>query len=138
MYTKVYDSFPSCQLWCTIHPVVNREEGTRLGRELKEARDAAGLSLRAVAEGADVSPAYVQKLERGDVRAPSPRRLERLAGVLGLDYGRLMAAAGYVVERPGTTKSPLEAKLASASLTQVEEQAVAAFIDHLKSQRESE
>lgn len=118
--------------------MVDSTDGARLGRELKEARDAAGLSLRAVAEGADVSPAYVQKLERGEVRAPSPRRLERLASVLGLDYGRLMAAAGYVVGRTGSTKSPLEAKLASASLTQVEEQAVAAFIDHLTSQRESD
>ena len=34
-------------------------------------------------------------LEQGDIKEPSPIRLERLAGALGTSYEDLMAAAGY-------------------------------------------
>jgi len=137
MSTRVHILFSFCQLKCTISHVVDRvaKEDDQLGRELKAARAAAGKSLRSVAEEAGVSPAYVQKLEQGEVAAPSPKRLERLAATLGLDYDRLMAAAGYVVARATGGASPLDAKLAAASLTQTEELAVAAFIDHLTAHR---
>jgi HTH-type transcriptional regulator, competence development regulator len=69
-----------------------------LGDELHKVRQLKGLSLRAVAEPAGVSPTYLHKLERGEVKAPSPHRLQRLAHALGLDYADLFFLAGY--DRP--------------------------------------
>lgn len=107
-----------------------------LARELQSARTSAGRSLRDVAEAAEISAAYLQKLERAQVAKPSPKILQRLAATLGLEYRRLMEFAGYA---PITTKALgtglLERRLASAALTQTEERAIAAFVDHLIAQR---
>ena len=67
-----------------------------LGEELKMMRQLQQLSLAAVAEPANISSAYLQKLETGLVKNPSPRVLMRLADVLKCEYDRLMALAGYV------------------------------------------
>lgn len=68
-----------------------------LGAELKAVRDVKGLSLAAVAEPAEMSATYLQKLERGGVESPSPHRLHRLAEVLDVSYTKLMELAGYIV-----------------------------------------
>lgn len=107
----------------------------RLGRELSSARLSVGKSLRNVAGDAGISAAYLQKLERGQVDGPSPKILKSLASVLALEYPRLMELAGYGVPSSRPRQHPLSARFASADLTQAEEQAVAAFIDHLLAQR---
>ena len=107
----------------------------RLGRELASARQSIGRSLREVAGNADISPAYLQKLERGQVEEPSPKILQRLAAVLPLDYHKLMELAGYDMPTTRPRQDPLPARLAAVDLTQAEERAVAAFIDHLVAQR---
>lgn len=91
-----------------------------------------------MAEAADVSPAYVQKLERGQVGSPSPVRLRSIGEVLGIDSARMMAILGYVEVEAPQVETALAAKLADAALTQTEEQAVGAFIEHLVAQRKSE
>jgi transcriptional regulator with XRE-family HTH domain len=106
----------------------------RLGAELSDARAAADRSLRSVAEEADISAAYLQKLERGAVATPSPKILRRLAIVLGLHYDRLMGLAGFAPPS-SVARTPLEAKLASAELTEVEERSVAAFVEVLIAMR---
>lgn len=68
---------------------------TSLGKELHKVRQLRGLSLKAVADPAGVSATYLQKLERGQVKSPSPHRLRRLAQVLGIEYGALFSLAGY-------------------------------------------
>jgi HTH-type transcriptional regulator, competence development regulator len=70
-----------------------------LGEELRAVRELKGLSLAAVAEPAQVSATYLQKLERGEVDSPSPHRLYALAQQLGVSYTRLMELAGYVIPR---------------------------------------
>jgi len=70
-----------------------------LGRQLREVRELKGLSLKRVADPAEISAAYLQKLERGDVRDPSPHILYRLSGVLEVPYVELMRLANYVVPR---------------------------------------
>ncbi len=107
----------------------------RLGRELASARAAAKRSLREVATDADISAAYLQKLERGHVDEPSPRILQRLAAALHLDYRDLMQFAGYDIPSSRARQHPLAARFAAADLTKAEESAVAAFIDHLLAQR---
>ena len=108
----------------------------RLGRELRSARQSARRSLRSEAGDAGISAAYLQKLERGQVDEPSPKILKSLASVLELEYSRLMELAGYGIPTSRPRQDPLAARFASADLTQAEEQAVAAFIDHLMAQRQ--
>jgi len=71
------------------------EPAPRLGGWLKNARGKKSIS--AVARDAHISPAYLQKLEAGEVKQPSPNHLFSLSKALGLDYGELMRLAGYIV-----------------------------------------
>lgn len=107
-----------------------------LGRELSSARLASKRSLREVAGEAEISAAYLQKLERGQVEEPSPRILRRLATVLGVDYRKLMELAGYESPVARPPRNPMAVRFADAGLTQAEERAVAAFVDHLLAQRQ--
>ena len=111
-----------------------------LGSELKNARDRLGLSLQTVGETANISAAYLQKLERGQVDTPSPRVLRRVGSSLGLPYLRLMELAGYLGEEEAAEArsrgpSPSPHPLAGKKLTQEEWRAVGAFIKVLVSQR---
>src|SRR5260370_29724495 len=90
-----------------------------LGPTLRSARELADKSLKAVAEPAGISPAYLMKLERGEVTSPSPHILHRLARELGVDYLELMRLAGYVVPEPGGRRSGvLTQALSSQDLTE--------------------
>lgn len=94
-----------------------------LGAELKAVRDVKGLSLAAVAEPAEMSATYLQKLERGDVESPSPHRLHRLAEVLDVSYTKLMELAGYIVPTEDASRpsnSLLAQALRADDLTQEE------------------
>jgi transcriptional regulator with XRE-family HTH domain len=68
----------------------------RLGDTLRDARGRRGLSLQAAGDAAQISTGYLHKLEAGRVGSPSPRVLQRLAGVLGVPYWTLMEEAGYL------------------------------------------
>ena len=111
----------------------------KLGRELGDARGRRRLSLQAVAEPANISAAYLQKLERGVVDTPSPRVLGRLAAVLGVPYLGLMQLAGYLDDgqraeaqlRLGKEPHPLAGQV----LSPAEWRAVGSFIDELKARR---
>lgn len=115
-----------------------------LGALLKSSRQGKKLSLAATARPARISPAYLQKLELGSVKNPSPRVLHRVAGVLELSYTRLMELAGYAMpdsnistEETTPGGKPGEGRLAASieALSPEEQQAVAAFITYLKAQR---
>ncbi len=115
-------------------------DSTELGRALYNQRTMKGLSLRAVADPAGISPTYLQKLERGEVGDPSPNILYRLSEQLGLDYGELMRHAGYVVPvgtahgrgagRRGT--DALSHALSSEPLTREEEAALTEYLGFLR------
>jgi HTH-type transcriptional regulator, competence development regulator len=70
-----------------------------LGRTLRNARVAKGMSLRDVerATKGKVSNGYLSLLESGDVKQPSPHHLHHLAKAFELEYAQLMRLAGYVV-----------------------------------------
>lgn len=55
---------------------------------LKEAREEKGLSLRELAKQADVSYAYLSKIEHG-LRVPSDPKLQTLSKILDLSYADL-------------------------------------------------
>lgn len=112
--------------------------GHPLGDQLRSIRRVRGLSLKAVAEPAEISTAYLQKLEGGDVRTPSPHVLHRVSEVLNIPYSTLMELAGYVVpETDGLLAgNSFDHALSSADLSNDERKAVAAFIAHLREQRD--
>jgi HTH-type transcriptional regulator, competence development regulator len=113
----------------------------RLGDELRRSRASKGLSLEAVAGPAQISAAYLHKLERGVVENPSPRVLARIAASLGVSYLRLMDLAGYLDEtqlaavRLRSATSPKPHPLADQQLTPEEWRAVGAFIKNLLAER---
>jgi transcriptional regulator with XRE-family HTH domain len=112
--------------------------GKLLGDRLREVRQIRGLSLRAVAEPAGISTAYLQKLEGGDVKQPSPNVLHKLGWALDVPYVLLMELAGYVVPEKGAgllAANTFDHALSSSDLTEEERKAVAAFIAHLRDQR---
>jgi transcriptional regulator with XRE-family HTH domain len=104
-----------------------------LGARLREVRDLRDLSLKAVAEPAEISPTYLQKLERGLVQSPSPRVLKRLSDVLRVPYSQLMELAGYVFPRgtgaPGSRGPNVVMRaLANEALTADEAQALTQYL----------
>jgi HTH-type transcriptional regulator, competence development regulator len=67
-------------------------------REVRERRRQtdATFSLRRVAEGLGIEPAYLSKIERGEMAPPSEAVILELAAVLGEDPDVLLAMAGKV------------------------------------------
>ena len=63
-----------------------------LGRKVRELREDRGLSLKALAEKAQVSESFVSQVERG-VANPSVASLRRLAGALDASVGSLFQGA---------------------------------------------
>ena len=67
-------------------------------RMLREARrrDDRAFSLRQVAQRIGVEPAYLSKIERGDMAPPSEEKIMSLADELGADRDVLLAMTGKV------------------------------------------
>jgi transcriptional regulator with XRE-family HTH domain len=70
------------------------ELGT-LARVLHQARLARGWSLRETAREACLNPMQLSRLERGELKAPSPHTLFELGRALDLPYADLMRLSGY-------------------------------------------
>ena len=68
-----------------------------LGIRLRDLRKGGRRSLKSIADGAGISVAYLQKLERDEVKSPSPHVLRGLARTLDCSYAELMKLAGYAV-----------------------------------------
>lgn len=104
-------------------------DAERLGNTLRTARELKGKSLKAVAEPAEISIAYLLKLEKGLVESPSPHILHRVATVLGIDYLDLMRKAGYIVSgESAESDGALAHALSGERLTEDEERALATYL----------
>jgi len=68
-----------------------------LGKQLREARDARGWSLREAEDAIGISNAYLSQLEGSKIKAPSPNVLHTLSKAYDLSYALLMEYAGYPV-----------------------------------------
>ena len=102
-----------------------------LGSQVHQVRRMRGLSLKTAAEPAGISPAYLQKLERDEVKKPSPHVLHALAQVLQVPYETLMQLAGYIVPRAqnrGEPASLLAYALSSEELTEEEMEVLARYL----------
>src|SRR5262245_56608221 len=74
-------------------------DASRFGRLLRQARTAAALSQRELAERARVSARAISDLERGRHRTPHPETVRMLADAQGLDQAERAALAQAA--RPG-------------------------------------
>jgi transcriptional regulator with XRE-family HTH domain len=105
--------------------------GHALGDRLRRARQ--NRSLTEVATAAGISTAYLQKLEAGAVRQPSPNVLHQLADALAISYADLMRLAGYVVPGERTSakrpRNELRYALSSEELTAEEARELAEYLD---------
>lgn len=113
-----------------------------LGTRLRQVREMRGWSLRDTAEKADISSAYLQKLERGQVQSPSPNMLYALSQPLKIPYSELMKLAGYVVPRDARGRKPLGGSvlahaLSSEDLTPEEAEELAKYLAWFRSQQGS-
>ncbi len=114
-----------------------------LGEQLHQVRGIREMSLKAVADAADISTAYLQKLERDEVKTPSPHILYRLADALRVPYTQLMTLAGYVVPAAGNDQEPeaqglLAHALSSQELTDDEQRELARYLAWYRHQRTQE
>jgi transcriptional regulator with XRE-family HTH domain len=66
-----------------------------LGSELRRARIAAGLTLRAAQSKSGISNAYLSQLETGKAENPAPAVLRKLADLYKMRYETLLSVAGY-------------------------------------------
>jgi len=74
-----------------------------IGAVLRQARQVRKLSATDAARAADISPAYLNKLENDAVKHPSPHVLHSLGRALAVPYAELMRLCGYVV--PGEAEA---------------------------------
>jgi transcriptional regulator with XRE-family HTH domain len=65
-------------------------------REALQASEGRSFSLRQVAARVSIEPAYLSKIERGEVPPPSEATISRLADVLRQDSDLLLGLAGKV------------------------------------------
>jgi transcriptional regulator with XRE-family HTH domain len=113
-----------------------------LGATLFDVRQLRKRSLKSVADQAEISPAYLQKLERGDVKSPSPHVLLALGESLDIPYDRLMELAGYLVPRAGRRRREqpgvqvLAQALNSEQLTEDELAALAHYLAWYREEQE--
>jgi transcriptional regulator with XRE-family HTH domain len=112
----------------------------KLGARLRQVREMRGWSLREAAEGTDISPAYLQKLEQDGVKSPSPNVLYSLADRLKVPYSELMKLTGYVVPRDTQGRKPLGDNmlahaLSSEDLTTEEAEELAKYLAWFRSQK---
>lgn len=75
---------------------MKNQPATKLGKMLKKAREANGLSAREVAIRSGMADSNVLRLEQGGIANPRPETLKSLADTLQLDLSDLYSAAGYL------------------------------------------
>lgn len=104
----------------------------KIGKLIKEKREKRKLSQRKLAELANVSHTEISRIESGERKRPAPYILRRIAPHLGVEYEKLLEAAGYeelMIERtspvveeeePAIYRSAIEDFADSASPEDVE------------------
>lgn len=111
-----------------------------LGSRLRQVRSRREQSLSHVAKAAEISTAYLQKLEVGDVRNPSPKVLHSLSEVLDIGYSELMRLAGYIVPNDLASgrrrrRNELTHAMSSEELTEDEAGVLAEYLAWYRSRR---
>jgi transcriptional regulator with XRE-family HTH domain len=108
-----------------------------LGARLRQVRELRQKSLSTVAKAAGISSAYLQKLEVGNIKQPSPKVLHALSTALDIDYAEVMRLAGYVVPNDAGARrrrrNELTHALSSEVLTEEEARELAEYLSWYRS-----
>lgn len=82
-----------------------------LGELIAKARNKHGVSLRQLAEQIDADSSWIQRVEQGLVKEPSPERLAELIDVLDLNAARMdRVSGGYIKQGLVGSRSYFRAK----------------------------
>src|SRR5918999_3716992 len=106
-----------------------------LGETLKAARAAAGLSLRDVERLTGVRSGHLSQIETGSIKSPEMSILWELAATYDVDFGRLLALAGYTSgdELSGRQRHRMTAALrAMTELSPAEQEDVLGYMARIK------
>jgi transcriptional regulator with XRE-family HTH domain len=106
---------------------------TTLGSYLREQRDAAGMSLRQLAEQAGVSNPYLSQIERG-LRKPSAEVLQQLAKALRISAEQVYVQAGILDPDEDQVRSVELAVLADPVLNERQKQALLAVYQSFRAE----
>jgi len=104
-----------------------------LGGYLREQRDAAGMSLRQLAEQAGGSNPYLSQIERG-LRKPSAEVLQQLAKALRISAEQIYVQAGILQPDDAQVRSVELAVLADPVLTARQKQALLAVYQSFRAE----
>jgi transcriptional regulator with XRE-family HTH domain len=116
------------------------QDATTLGTHLAAIRRDRGLSLRQVEEQTkkQISNAYLNQIETGKIKQPSPNILYMLAETYRADYHILMRLAGYVTEtRSDAERHGRASTLSEMNLSEGEEAELLRFLGFLRSKQGS-
>ncbi|GAO43775.1 helix-turn-helix domain-containing protein [Flavihumibacter petaseus] len=98
-----------------------------LGEFLKQRREAAGLTLRQIEEGAGVSNPYLSQLENGKIKRPSVNILYKVCSFLGIDFDEVLFYAGLIDEHPAFSDTQ--------NITAEEQQQLLEYLEFLRSKK---
>lgn len=107
---------------------------SNLGKYITDHRTAKGLSIRKLAELANLSHTEIHRIENGERKHPSPLTLKTIASALEVSFDEIMRAADYTDD---LCPSALVSGIISSiyDLTDEELEEVKIFIDFLRSKR---
>jgi len=108
-----------------------------LGDKLRQYRNLKGLTLRDVERETKVSNAYLNQLEQGNIKEPSPHFLHRLANFYGVPYSNLLKLAGYLTpkeEGKGKKTAGVAFSLLK-DLTQEEEEELLKYLEFIRQKK---
>jgi transcriptional regulator with XRE-family HTH domain len=111
-----------------------------LGQELRGAREARGLSLRAVERATGVHNAHLSQIETDSILQPDLAILWTLSAFYEIDYAKLMRLAKYATDRAANEYEKEQLSVAfrtMGELTPQERKKTLAFMSDLKRSRAS-
>jgi transcriptional regulator with XRE-family HTH domain len=76
------------------------QQARKLGRHLKQAREAIAISARELARRVGVPDSTIVRIEQGPFAEPSPETMQRIAEVLGLSLADLYVMADFPIPGP--------------------------------------
>jgi transcriptional regulator with XRE-family HTH domain len=108
-----------------------------LGQYLAELRHGKGLTFRDLEQKTGISNGYLNLLEHGRVKLPSPEVLFKLANFYGVSFSSLMEIAGHPIEdtERGGNRSHDAATALLNDLTKDELAQVRNFVGYLRKER---
>jgi len=110
-----------------------------LGERLRQYRSLKGLTLRNVKKKTGISDGYLNQLEQGKVKEPSPHILYKLAECYGVPYEDLLKLAGYIVPAGQNSKKKVMGVAYSllGDLTPDEEEELLKYLEFIREKKKT-